>query len=141
MGYPDVAHYRLLATQLGIADKVTFTGKVEYRDAPFYLSLGDISVAPKMSLTEGSGKLLNYMALAQPIVAFDTAVHREYLADLGIYAPIGNVDAFTKGMQILLHDSQKRQNLGQKLRDRAIHVYSWRKAGEEIISLYNQLTK
>lgn len=141
MGYPDVNHYRALAQQLGVADKVTFTGKVEYREAPFYLSLGDISVAPKMSLTEGSGKLLNYMALAQPIVAFDTAVHREYLADLGLYAPVGDVDAFTKAVQTLLADAQKRQNLGQKLRERAIHVYSWRKAGEEIVSLYNELTR
>ena len=141
MGYPDVNHYRAVAQQLGIADKVTFTGKVEYRDAPFYLSLGDISVAPKMSLTEGSGKLLNYMALAQPVVAFDTAVHREYLADLGVYAPVGDVTAFTKAIQTLLADAEMRQNLGQKLRERAIHVYSWRKAGEEIISLYNQLTK
>lgn len=141
MGYPDVNHYRAMAQQLQVGDKVTFTGKVEYRDAPFYLSLGDISVAPKMSLTEGSGKLLNYMALAQPVVAFDTAVHREYLGDLGIYAPIGDVDAFVTGIQTLLHDPNQRQNLGQKLRDRAIHVYSWRKAGEQIVSLYNQLTK
>ena len=140
MGYPDVNRYRAMAQQLGVADKVTFTGKVEYRDAPFYLSLGDISVAPKMSLTEGSGKLLNYMALAQPVVAFDTAVHREYLAVLGIYAPIGDVAAFTQAIQTLLADAEMRQNLGQKLRERAIHVYSWRKAGEEIISLYNQLT-
>lgn len=141
MGYPDVNHYRALAQQLDVSDKVTFTGKVEYRDAPFYLSLGDISVAPKMSLTEGSGKLLNYMALAQPIVAFDTAVHREYLADLGIYAPMGDVNAFAQGIQTLLHNPEKRITLGQKLRERAIHVYSWRKAGEEIVSLYNQLTK
>ncbi len=141
MGYPDVNRYRTMAQQLGVADKVTFTGKVEYRDAPFYLSLGDISVAPKMSLTEGSGKLLNYMALAQPVVAFDTAVHREYLADLGLYAPVGDVNAFTQAVQTLLLDTQKRQNLGQKLRERAIHVYSWRKAGEEIVSLYNELTR
>ncbi len=141
MGYPDVNYYREVAQQLGVADKVTFTGKVEYRDAPFYLSLGDISVAPKMSLTEGSGKLLNYMALGQAVVAFDTAVHREYLADLGVYAPMGDVEAFAKGIQSLLHHPQKREILGQKLRERAIHVYSWRKAGEEIVSLYKQLTK
>ena len=141
MGYPDVNRYRAMAQRLGVNDRVRFTGKVEYRDAPFYLSLGDISVAPKMSLTEGSGKLLNYMALAQPIVAFDTAVHREYLADLGVYAPVGDVDKFTAGIQSLLHDAGERQILGEKLRERAIHVYSWRKAGEEIVSLYKQLTK
>ena len=93
--------YQAMADKLGIADWVTFTGKIEYRDAPFYLSLGDIGVAPKISSTEGSGKLLNYMALAQPVVAYDTAVHREYLADLGVYAPVGDVAAFAQAIDDL----------------------------------------
>ncbi|MCZ7665714.1 MAG: hypothetical protein M5U34_00020 [Chloroflexi bacterium] len=54
MGYPNVAHYETISQNLGIQDILTFTGKVEYRDAPLYLSLGDIAVAPKMSSSEGS---------------------------------------------------------------------------------------
>ncbi len=98
MGYPDVPHYQTMANNLGIGEWVTFTGKVEYRDAPYFLSLGDLSVAPKISSTEGSGKLLNYMAMGQPVVAYDTAVHREYLADLGFYAPVGDVAAFAQAI-------------------------------------------
>ncbi|NJN54996.1 MAG: glycosyltransferase family 4 protein [Anaerolineae bacterium] len=141
MGYPNVDHYKQLAGQHGIADWVTFTGKVEYRDAPFYLSLGDIAVAPKMSSTEGSGKLLNYMALAQPVVAYDSPVHREYLADLGVYAPLGDVAAFAEGIASLLRSPDDGRKLGQQLRQRAISEYSWQRAGEEIVTLYRRLTK
>lgn len=139
MGYPNVAHYHELARQKQAASMMTFTGKVEYRDAPLYLSLGDIAVAPKMSTTEGSGKLLNYMALCQPVVAYETAVHREYLGDLGVYAPVGNVDAFIKGIDYLIEKPQKRQELGTKLRQRASEKYSWRVAGEQIVALYYDL--
>lgn len=141
MGYPRVDHYRSLAARAGVADIVTFTGKVEYRNAPAYLSLGDIAVAPKMSTSEGSGKLLNYMALAQPVVAYDSPVHREYLADCGVYAPLGDVAAFTQAIVDLINHPEKREDLGQKLRKRAMMDYSWQQAGEQIIALYRRLTK
>lgn len=141
MGYPNVVHYKTIAQQRGVSDFMTFTGKVQYQHAPAYLSLGDIAVAPKMSTSEGSGKLLNYMALGQPVVAYDSAVHREYLGDLGIYAPSGDVAAFTEAIATLLHQPERRQELGQQLRQRALQTYSWQKAGEQIVSLYKQLTK
>ncbi len=139
MGYPSVHLYRKLAEQKNVADIVTFTGKVEYRDAPRYLSLGDIAVAPKMSNTEGSGKLLNYMAMEQPIVLYDSPVHREYLADLGVYAPMGNVEAFADTLQALIHDPARRAALGPALRQRAIKEYSWVEAAKKIVALYEEL--
>ena len=141
MGYPNVPRYQALARKKGVADHITFTGKVQYQHAPAYLSLGDIAVAPKMSASEGSGKLLNYMALGQPVVAYDSAVHREYLADLGVYAPSGDVAAFTESIAMLLHQPQRCLELGHQLRHRALQTYGWQKAGERIVSLYKQLTK
>jgi glycosyltransferase involved in cell wall biosynthesis len=80
------------------------------------------------------------MALAQPIVAYDSPVHREYLADLGIYAPLGDIDAFTQGIQMLLHHPEKQKELGNCLRERAIEKYSWQRAGRKIINIYENLT-
>lgn len=140
MGYPAVNHYRRLSRQKGVGDIVTFTGKVPYAEAPAYLSLGDISVAPKISTSEGSGKLLNYMAMAQPVVAFETAVHREYLADLGTYAAVGDVDEFAAAIVSLLDSPNKRKYLGEQLRRRAQRNYSWQQAGAVIDKLYEELT-
>jgi len=140
MGYPNVDRYRLMSEKAQVSSSVTFTGKIEYRDAANYLALGDIAVAPKVSATEGSGKLLNYMAMAQPIVAFDTPVHREYLAELGVYAPVGDVDAFTTAIQQLAHEPERRSNLGHQLRRRAETEYDWKRAGRKIEAIYYQLT-
>lgn len=141
MGYPNVERYRQMAAHRGLSSHVTFTGKVEYRDAPAYLSLGDIAVAPKMSATEGSGKVLNYMALAQPVVAYETAVHREYLAEWGVYAAVGSVAELSHGIASLLHDAPRRTAMGQALRQRAIEHFSWQQAVARINELYNQLTQ
>lgn len=136
MGYPEVERYKHLAGQLGVADRVTLTGKIDYELAPRYLSLGDVAISTKMSATEGSGKVLNYMAMGQPVVAFDTPVHREYLGELGVYAPIGDIGALASAIRPLLLDPSRRQSLGGRLRDRAIEQYSWLEAGKRITDTY-----
>ncbi len=140
MGYPNVDHYRQMAEQAGVQDHMTFTGKIEYRDAPRYLSLGDIAVAPKVSATEGSGKILNYMAMAQPVVAFDTPVSREYLAEWGVYSTAGDAEQLAAAVRQLAHDPQRRSEIGSALRARAKATFSWRRAGEQIQGIYYLLT-
>jgi glycosyltransferase involved in cell wall biosynthesis len=140
MGFPRAEQYRQYAKDLGVADKVTFTGKINYEDAPQYLSLGDIAVSAKMTTSEGSGKVLNYMAMAQPVVAYDTPVHREYLADLGVYAKVGDSASLAEEIRTLINDEKKMRLLGTELRKRAGKKYSWLSAGTKIINLYNSLT-
>ncbi len=140
MGFPNVEYYRALAETLGVTDCVTLTGKVPYTSAPLFLSLGDVAVSAKMSKTEGSGKVLNYMAMAQPIVAYDTVVHREYLAELGVYAPEGDIIALAEAIGQLTEDPARRTILGQQLRQRAAANYSWHTASERIVALYRSLT-
>ena len=96
MGFPGVLYYQMKADSLGIRDHVLFTGRVPYEDAPLHLALGDVAVAPKLSQTESSGKLLNYMAMAMPTIAFDTPVAREYLGEDGIYALRGDSDSLAE---------------------------------------------
>ena len=141
MGYPNVESYQMSAHAWDVADRVTFTGRVPFDDAPYYLAAADIAVTAKMSTTEGSGKLLNYMAMAQPIVAYDTPVNREYLDDLGVYAPAGDVAAFTAAILALAGDPARRRLLGRELRRRAQEQFSWAAATDRILGLYQHLTK
>ena len=142
MGYPNEDRYATLARRRGVADYVTLTGRVDYyRDAPAFLSLGDVAVSPKMSATEGSGKVLNYMALGQPVVAYDSPVHREYLGEWGVYVPRGDVSAMTEAIAALLHAPERRAYLGCQLRARAARLYSWEAAGERIDQLYSRLVR
>lgn len=140
MGFPNVDHYQNLAQARGVDDIVTFTGRVPFDDAPYFLSVCDIAAAPKMSLSEGSGKLLNYMAMELPVVVYDTPVNWEYLGDLGVYAPTGDASAFAEAIVSLINDPVGRADIGRKLRRRVIEKFSWPAAAEQILAIYKDLT-
>lgn len=139
MGYPGLEQYRRMAYDLQLLDHVTFTGRVPYRQAPRYLSLGDVAVAPKLSETEGNGKILNYMAMGLPTVAFATAVARELLGPHGVYAPPGNPFALADRLAELLADPPRCRELGALLRQRACEEFSWRDSGRRLAELYAAL--
>ena len=136
MGFPDEEKYRKMAGKLGIADRVTFTGAVPYAEAHHMLALGNIAVGPKISETEGSGKLLNYMAMGLPTVAFDTPVSREYLGDAGVLTPLGDVGALSAALAHLAQNCAERTERGRQLRWRAIEQFGRPAAIDEIESAY-----
>src|SRR5512136_535893 len=121
MGYPGYDEYRARAEELGVSDHMTFTGRVPYEQAARYLRVGDIALAPKLSLTEGAGKILNYMACALPTVAFDTPQAHEYMAQFGVYAERGNATALANRINELAQEPDRARALGQALRARAIN--------------------
>jgi glycosyltransferase involved in cell wall biosynthesis len=137
MGFPGVDTYRIKAIEQGVADHVTLTGKVNYEDAPRYLRMGDVAVAPKISETEGCGKLLNYMACALPTVAFDTPVSREYLGEHGIYAATGNAEALAAAILQLVVAPEHGRALGGWLRTRAVERFSWEDSGARLLNIYD----
>jgi glycosyltransferase involved in cell wall biosynthesis len=143
MGFPNLDFYRQEAEGLGISDFVTFTGRVPYQQAPMYLALGDVAVAPKLSLTEGAGKLLNYMAVGLPTVAFDTPVAREYLGSEGLLAVRGDVEDLARNLlgslSLAETDPETFRSMGQRLRQRAVQHFSWDRAGKQIVTAYQQL--
>lgn len=141
IGFPNLERYRALAHELGIAARVTFPGRVDYTDAPVWLSLGELALEPKMSATEAAGKVLNYMALGLPIVTFDLPVMREYLGEYGVYAPLGDAEAFAEQILALLDDSERARALGHALRARAIQLFSWERAGRAIEDVYREVKK
>lgn len=137
MGYPGMDIYRQRAEQLGVAQFTTFTGRINYLDAPRYLALGDVAVAPKQSATEGVGKVLNYMAMALPTVTFDTEVSREYLGEAGAYAIPGDARDLARALLASLDDASCAQQAGAALRRRVLEQYTWQKAGKDIVDIYH----
>lgn len=136
MGFPAVDQYQHKAAQLGIAEHVTFTGKIPYHKARDYLAVGDVAVAPKLSATEGSGKILNYMAMGLPTVAFDMPVSREYLGDLGIYAVPADPLSLAQALHQGLFDDE-HNSTGKELRQIASQRFAWDHAADTILQAYD----
>ncbi len=138
-GFPGVPLYQEMAHSLGIAHRVRLPGSVPYEQAPLRLALGDVAVAPKLSATEGAGKILNYMAMGLPTVAFDTPVSREYLGEYGLYAERGNVDSLADKLLVALQDPAAAQRRGELGRKRILEHYTWRQGAQQIVEVYDQI--
>src|SRR5207247_135295 len=78
----------------GVRDFCALTGRVPFEQLGIYLGVASIAIEPKAGESaEASGKLLNYMAAALPVVCFDTENNPALLGDPGYYAPVGSVAA------------------------------------------------
>lgn len=107
-GGPQSEELRALAAQLGIEDKVTFTGRVPHDQVQHYYNLIDILVYPRlqMRLTDLVTPLkpLEAMAQGRLIVASDVGGHLELIRDgeTGILFRAGNPDALASKVLELL---------------------------------------
>ena len=74
-----VAEMRKMAKQLDIADKVHFTGQVPPESVPFYLSLADALVSPRISGTNTPLKIYSFLKSGKPLVATNLWTHTQVL--------------------------------------------------------------
>jgi glycosyltransferase involved in cell wall biosynthesis len=139
MGFPGNEHYHAEAIKMNLGNNTSFPGRIAYMEADRYLALADIAVAPKMSLTEGNGKLYNYMAMGLPVVAFDAPANREIMGDLGLYAEHGNVEQLTQQLLWCLENPNEAREVGARLRQRAVEHLSWNARIEDLLDVYDRL--
>jgi glycosyltransferase involved in cell wall biosynthesis len=141
MGYPNEDRYRARVAGAGLGRSVTVTGRVDYREAPRYLALGDVAVSPKRSATEANGKLLDYMATGLPTVAYEGPISREILGDAGVLVPLGDTAALGAACVELLADAGERKWRGQALRERAVAEFGWPALGRRLLDVYRDVAR
>ena len=101
------------AAQLGLADKVHFTGRVPHSDVQRYYDLVDVLVYPRhsMRLTELVTPLKPLEAMAQQrlFVASDVGGHKELIrdGDTGVLFRAGSTDALATAVLDLLAQPQR----------------------------------
>jgi glycosyltransferase involved in cell wall biosynthesis len=141
MGHGDVfEEMRQLAEDLGLANFVEFTGRVrEDRILPI-LSAADVCISPEPSnpLNDRSTfvKVVEYMAMARPVVAFDLAETRASAGDSALYAPAGDEVAFADCIATLLDDPEQRRVLGECGHARMAGELSWNHSRTQLLRAY-----
>lgn len=107
-----------LTRNLGLADKVLFTG--ERRDIPDTLAAFDISVHP--SLNDNLGGTLESLLMARPMVVSDIPGYRDTIVheETGLAVPAGDAAALAGAINRLLHNRELAQRLGANGRRRML---------------------
>ncbi|MBE0549691.1 MAG: glycosyltransferase, exosortase A system-associated [Rubrivivax sp.] len=107
-GGPQDAALKAQALQLGVADKVVFTGRVPHAEVQRYYDLVDVLTYPRhsMRLTELVTPLkpLEAMAQGRLLVASDVGGHRELIrhGETGMLFRAGSADALAQAVLGLL---------------------------------------
>ncbi len=136
IGFPDEDHYAQKAANKGLADYMTFVGKVPYFETGRYLALADLAIAPKISMTEGDGKIYAYMAMGLPIVAYERPASREILGDLGLFATVNDPQDLARALHEALLQPDFLKQRGHENRQKAVDEYSWLVVAGRIINAY-----
>jgi glycosyltransferase involved in cell wall biosynthesis len=90
-----------LSIQLGVSDRVHFTGEVSPDDVPSLISCGDVFALP--SIFEAVGLVvLEAMAVGVPVVSNDIPSSREFIEDDGILVDIASPQKWLSTIQTLL---------------------------------------
>ncbi len=132
-----------LTKQLGLADFVRFTGWVSDDDYIRYLSSADICVDPDpanpFNNRSSMNKMVEYMALGKPIVAFDLPEHRYTAQAAAIYVPANNEMEFARAIAGLMDDPVQRRAMGALGRRRFEAQLSWECSAQHLLEAYSGL--
>jgi glycosyltransferase involved in cell wall biosynthesis len=133
---------RRLANELGLGHAVEFTGRMPDDDVIRILSSADVCLAPdpKNPLNDVStmNKIIEYMALARPIVSYDLAEARVSAEDAAVYAVPNDVEDFARRIDELLDSPERRAEMGAAGRRRVADEISWQRSEEQLLAGYER---
>jgi len=129
-----------VAAELGIADRVTVTGRLERDELINLYNRAQVFVSP--SLYEGFGlPAAEAMSCGTPLVATTAGAFPEIVEDgqSGLLVPPGDAGALAGAIERLLDDPMLRARLGQEARKRIVERFSWRQTGIRTLELYEDV--
>lgn len=113
------------ARELGVIDRVVFTGRVRYEELPRYLSAMDACVSTQsndlVGMVRTTGKLPLYLAFGKYVIATDVGEARRVLPGIGCLLPYEGVRDDTHPARLAarlreLLDRPERLNVAEKAR-------------------------
>ncbi|HWQ94593.1 MAG TPA: TIGR04063 family PEP-CTERM/XrtA system glycosyltransferase [Gammaproteobacteria bacterium] len=145
-GGPQEAALKQLATELGVQDKVVFTGRVPHNDVQRYYDLIDVLVYPRLSmrLTDLVTPLkpLEAMAQGRLIAASDVGGHRELIRDgeTGVLFKADDPDALAAKVLDLIKRPERWPALKSTARQFVETERNWKASVARYQGIYERLT-
>lgn len=139
-GGPSLDQLREMASERGLADFVTFTGRAPDKTLIEVLSTMDVGVNPDrvnpMNDKSTMNKIMEYMALGKPIVQFDVTEGRYSAGPASFYARPNDPIDFANKIVELIDDPELRSSMGQQGKKRVYEELSWDHQVGALIAAY-----
>jgi glycosyltransferase involved in cell wall biosynthesis len=127
--------------EMGLADQISFTGKVSRTDVPRYIALADICVLFGSNPFGSPMALFEYMAMGKPVVAPGygpvTSIVEHGIQGL-IFTP-DNQQQFVNQVIELASHREKRQAMGAAARARIEGQFTWENNARKIMDIYEKV--
>jgi glycosyltransferase involved in cell wall biosynthesis len=145
-GGPEQERMRGMAQELGLAEWVTFTGRVSQdRILWEYLATADLCVAPDPLSAYGdlstANKMIEYLAFGKAIVAYDLTEHRRTALDSAHYVEPNQEIKLSVAMHEMLMDEERRLSMGRAGQERFRSYLAWENSERHLIALYSTLLR
>ena len=137
---PDLADAQMLAEQLGLGNRVAFSGYADYVDVPKIYRAHHIFASP--TYAEGfSNTILEAMASGLAVLSCRSVGVVDCLrdGDNGVMTEAGDVAGQSVALTALVNDRALRARLADTALAECRRTYSWHAVGRQIMMVYDQL--
>lgn len=142
-GGTELEALKLYARELGVGEYVTFTGRVPDKEMLEMLNTADVCVNPdvanEMNDKSTMNKIMEYMALAKPIVQFDLTEGRLSAGESSLYAAKNDEIDMAEKIVELIDNPERRALMGKFGRERVINELEWRHEVPKLLQAYDVL--
>lgn len=128
---------------LDLEEYTTFTGRVPFADVPSYIASFDICCTPDPSNSYNDScttiKTMEYMALAKPIVCFETTENMKTAGHSALYAKNNDIEQYVDLIEKLIDSPELRETMGQSGRKKIVEQLAWNHQATKLLSAYDSL--
>ncbi len=134
-----------MTKELGIEDKVSFTGWVPFRRAMSYVKSSDICIIPyhdtPHTATTVPHKLFQYMYFKKPVLCADVAPLKRIIteAKCGLVFKAGDSEDLAEKLIQMMDDREKMEEMGENGHRAVVERYNWANEGEKLVGLYENI--
>ncbi len=136
---------RELVYDLGLDEKVIFTGSILHEDIPHYIAASTVCVAPfkdtQVTRCKSPLKIVEYLSSGKAVVASNVGEVRRMVGGVGLLVQPGDYHALAQKIVRLLADKGLRDRLGSIARKRIEYKYNWDYTADSILSAYKKILK
>lgn len=125
---------KAMASDLGISDKVIFTGKIPHNKVFDYMAAMDICVMARSNWYGSPVKIFEYGLVKKPVIAPDTGPVRDVMEHYrtGLITR-DNKDELVTAIHLFLNDKALAESCAENFHREVVQNYTWQKAAQTII--------